>query len=86
MEIRYHRNFEKNFEKLDKKLKDKVIAKIAVFIDDPFNKQLRNHPLVGNLKGKRALVVTGDCRIIFEEIDDYVLVIMLDVGTHNQVY
>lgn len=38
------------------------------------------------MKGKRAFSVTGDMRIIFEEFDDYVLVIMLDIGTHAQVY
>lgn len=36
--------------------------------------------------GKRAISVMGDMRIIFEEFNDYTLVLMLDVGTHNQVY
>lgn len=37
-------------------------------------------------RGKRSFSVTGDMRIIFEEHENYTMVLMLDVGTHNQVY
>lgn len=86
MEIRYHKNFLKRFKKLSPNLKDKTISAIGKFTKNPRNPSLRNHALKGRLFGKRAFCVTGDIRVIFEEFDDYVLVIMLDVGTHNQVY
>ena len=86
MQIKYHKNFEKRFKKLDKKLREKVTEKIGIFIKTPLAKELYNHPLTGNMARKRAFSVTGNYRVVFEEIDDYVLVIMLDVGTHNQVY
>lgn len=86
MEIQFHKNFEKRFKKLDERLKGKVLNKLELFIDNPFEASLKNHPLKGALKGKRAFSVTGDVRVIFEEVDDYLLVIMLDLGTHNQVY
>jgi len=86
MEIKFHKSFEKSFKKLPRGLKDKVINAIALFAKNPQDKQLKNHPLKGNLCGKKSFSVTGDLRIIFEEIDNYVLVIMLDVGTRNQVY
>lgn len=86
MKIQYHRNFEKSFKKLNLKLKEKTIATIRKFTKNPFDASLRNHALQGKLEGKRAFSVTGDVRIIFEECDGYVLVIMLDVGTHSQLY
>lgn len=86
MKIRYHKSFEKSFKKLPKGLKAKTKEAIATFVKDPFAKKLRNHALKGNMKGRRAFSVTGDVRIIFEEYDGYTLVLMLDVGTHNQIY
>lgn len=86
MKIKYHKHFEKRFKKLSPSLKENVIAAIEKFTEDPFDKTLKNHQLTGKLKGKRAFSVTGSVRVIFEECDDYVLVIMLDVGTHAQVY
>jgi mRNA-degrading endonuclease YafQ of YafQ-DinJ toxin-antitoxin module len=38
------------------------------------------------LLGKKAISINSDLRIIFEEFDDYTLVVFLDLGTHNRVY
>lgn len=86
MKIQYARLFEKRFKKLSPKLKEKVVQVIEKFSQNPHDKTLNNHPLKGKLEGKRALSVTGDMRIIFCEYDRYVVVLMLDVGTHNQIY
>lgn len=86
MEIIYHKKFEKKFKKLNDKIKNKVKSTIKKFTTNPGDKNLRNHALKGKLEGKRAIWVTGDIRIIFQEMNDYVLVIMLDVGTHTHVY
>ena len=86
MNIRYHKNFEKHYKKLQRQDKEKVLQAISKFSKDPFNSTLRNHPLHGIVEGKRSFSAANDLRIIFEEYDNHVLVIMLDVGTHNQVY
>jgi addiction module RelE/StbE family toxin len=86
MNIDFHKNFIKNYRRLDLKLRKRVDATIKKFRTNPFNPILKNHALKGKLKGKRAFSITGDCRVIFEEYDNYVLVIMVDIGTHNQVY
>jgi len=86
MKIVYHKNFIKSYKMLPQNLKSKVQNTILVFSKTPKAKSLRNHVLKGKLKGKRAISVTNDYRIIFEEHDNYVVVIMLDLGTHNQVY
>ena len=86
MEIRYHRHFLKRFKKLTPGLKGKTISAIKKFTKNPRDPSLRNHMLKGRLVGKRAFWVTSDVQVIFEEFNDYIFVIMLDVGTHNQVY
>lgn len=86
MKIIYHKRFEKRFKKLPLNLKEKTISAIQHFSKKPFDPLLKNHALTGKLSGRRAFSVTSNIRIIFEEYDNYVLVIMLDVGTHNQVY
>ena len=86
MRIRYHKKFIKRFKKLSPTLRKRVVSSIRKFTKDPFDKTLHNHLLAGDLLGKRAFSVTGDLRVIFEEHDNYVVVIMLDVGTHSQVY
>lgn len=86
MKIVYHKKFTKRFERLSFKLQNRAIETIELFQKNPSSLVLRNHALKRNMAGKRAISVTGDVRIVFEEYDNYVLVIMLDVGTHNQVY
>jgi len=86
MKIYRHKYFKKRYKKLSSKLRDKVDVAILKFYENPFDKTLNNHALKRKLFDKRAISVTGDVRIIFEEIDDYVIVLMLDVGTHSQVY
>lgn len=86
MEIKFTKKFEKRMKKLSPKLKQKVILTVEKFSKNPHEKSFRNHELKGNLLGCRAISVTGDVRIVFKEYDDYVLVVMVDVGTHAQVY
>lgn len=86
MIIDFHKSFMKSYGKLSPKLKQKTDLVVRSFRNNPRDVSLRNHALSGKMDGRRAISVTGDIRIIFEEYDDYVLVVMLDVGTHGQVY
>lgn len=86
MIVQFHQNFEKQFKKFSPALRAKTQATIAKFIRNPNDPRLRNHALKGALTGKRAFWVTGDVRVIFEVYGDYVLVILLAVGTHSQMY
>lgn len=86
MKLIFHKNFDKAYQKISAKIQLKVDETIEVFCGDPFEKSLRNHPLQDDLKGKRAISVTGDIRIIFEEYDGYMIVEMLNVGKHTKVY
>lgn len=86
MQIKYHKKFNKKFYKFTPKLRKKIRNIIELFKENPHNPILKNHALKGRLKGQRAFSATGDIRIIFKKTNDYVIVIMLDVGIHNQVY
>ena len=86
MKIKFSKRFEKRFKRLESRKQKKILNIIDIFSENPHTKSLHNHSLNGRLEGKNAITVSGDIRIIFEEFDNYVLVIMLDVGSHNQVY
>lgn len=86
MIIRFHRQFDKHYVKLSRKVQERVDSVLELFQANPLNRVLKNHALKGSLTNKRAISVSGDIRIIFEQHDDYYLVVMLDVGTHNQIY
>lgn len=86
MKIKYHKRFEKQFKKLLEKDKQKIIKTIEKFINDPGDKNLRNHALKGFLLGKRSISAGPDFRIIFEEFSNYTFVVFLDLGKHNRVY
>ena len=57
---------------------------------DPFNPLLRTHKLKGDLSGTWACTVEYDCRIIFEFVQNpdsgQEEILLIDIGTHNEVY
>ena len=86
MKLKYHKRFDKQFRKLSAKDKERVIRSVDKFIDNPRDRSLRNHQLKGVLLGKRAISAGPNLRIIFEEFENYTLVIFLDIGKYNRVY
>ena len=86
MKIVFKKSFEKQYKKLQQTEQLKVEEAIRLFFKNPLDPLLRNHALKGKLQGKRAIWVTGDMRIIFQEYDSYAMVECLAVGSHNQVY
>lgn len=86
MNIFYSKKFVKSFEKLPMKLKKKVSEKIELFIQNRFDEALNNHSLKGGFVGLRSISVNGDLRIIFKEEKGYTIVIMLNIGSHSQLY
>ena len=86
MKIKYHKRFEKQFKKLLEKDKQKVIKAINKFIINYQDRSFQNHSLKGALLGKRAISAGPNLRIIFEEFNNYTLVVFFDLGKHNRVY
>ena len=86
MNIKYHKRFEKQFKKLLEKDKQKVIKIVDLFIVNHQDRRLRNYSLKGTLLDKRSISAGPNLRIIFEEFNNYTLVVFLDLGKHNRVY
>lgn len=86
-QIVFARKFEKHYVsriRRDKKLSKAFDARYRLFVVGERDYPLNDHPLTGNMAGKRAFSITADVRVVYEETEDEI--VFLDVGTHNQVY
>lgn len=87
MEIRYHRNFLKSYRKRIKpnsRLDIQFKERISLFKENPKNPLLKDHRLTGGKRQYHSFSVTGDVRVIYQKLAD--IIILYDIGTHNQVY
>ena len=86
MNIDFSKSFDQQFQgRLTTKQRQDVLEVIELFIDEPFNKDLRNHSLYGKWSGHRSISVSGDLRLHFKVISaDRVL--FEAVGSHTQLY
>jgi len=86
MIIRFNKSFLKDLKKLRKNEKQRVKEALRVFELNPYDSQLRNHKLKGEMKNCRAIWAGGNIRLIFIEKDKYIEVVFLFVGSHDEVY
>ena len=84
MKVYFSREFIKNLKKAPKRVKIAFKNRLEIFLKDPFDSRLRNHPLKGKLKGYRSINITGDWRALFKETEDGVYFTV--IGTHSQLY
>lgn len=75
----------KKWKKKHPDLMAKFEDKLALFCSEPFHPSLKTHGLSGNLKGYFAFSITYEYRLVFKFIvEDKVL--LVDIGTHDEVY
>lgn len=86
MRLEYSKEFLKGYRKLDLRGKEAVDRALVRFQEDPFWPGLRNHPLKGEFVGSRSIDAGFDLRIVLRERDNYMEVLLLQVGTHSQLY
>lgn len=86
MIIKRHKKFTKQFSKLSERQKDSVRKTIIKFAGNPFDKSLYNHPLQGQRLGQRSISVEHDLRILFRETGHYIEVLLMEIGSHSQLY
>lgn len=84
--IIYLRRFNKQLAKLQKYQQLQIADVIVLFGKNPFDPVLKNHKLKGDMKGRRSISAGFDLRIIYEERDGHTVVIMIAVGTHEEIY
>ena len=86
MKLYYANQFLRSFKKLPAEIQLRVRKAIDIFRNDPFNAQLQNHKLKGRHKKLRAFSAAHDLRIIYKEEENHAVVLIIRVGTHDQVY
>ncbi len=67
-------------------LKKKFWNALELFSDNPFDSRLKTHKLTGKLDGLWALSVDYDCRIVFKFLKTPDEVLLIDIGSHDEVY
>lgn len=59
---------------------------METFCENPFDARLKTHKLTGKLAGLWALSVDTDCRVVFKFLKDKNEVLLIDIGSHEEVY
>jgi len=86
MKIYRKKKFLKQYLKLSKEKQKKINNALLIFEQNPFEKILKNHQLNGKFSDLRSISITGDLRIIFKEENNYLVVMLIQVGSHSQLY
>lgn len=84
-------SFKRAYKKLVKNnfvLKSKIVASLELLAKDPYYPGLKTHKLHGNLSHLLSAYVDYDYRIIFsvQTIDNVPSIVLVDIGTHEEVY
>jgi addiction module RelE/StbE family toxin len=88
MTIKPHPKYKKAYQKRIKphpELVARATHRLTLFQQNPSNPLLKDHALKGSDQHLRAFSISGDIRIIYQQLDQDT-VLFLDIGTHNQVY
>jgi mRNA interferase YafQ len=86
-------SFRKAFKRATRRapdLSDKVFRTLQRLVENPSDPVLKTHKLSGRLSGLWACWVEYDCRIVFAFKPDPAgqeqLILLVDIGTHDEVY
>lgn len=86
-ELEVTSHFRRKYKKLvakNKILKDQIALSLKQLAKDPKSKNLRSHKITSSEYGNVfSSSVTGDIRIIWKEIDDKLVLLLLDIGGHS---
>ncbi len=88
MKIQLSSYFHRKIKKEDVRIQKSFKEALRLFILNPFDPQLDNHPLKDPWKGCRSIDVTAEYRAIYEEIEDAEEVVahFITMGTHRELY
>ena len=85
MKIVLHNRFLKQYSKLRTKDQEKFRARRDLFLTDPHNPTLNNHPLSGKYKGYCSINITGDIRVIYKLVHENTA-LFVAIGSHSSLY
>ena len=76
----------KRFVRKNPQLQEKIFSTLSILEKDPFASSLKSHKLSGQLEGLYACFVAYNCRIIFALREEDKAIVLIDIGTHDEVY
>lgn len=86
-------SFKRAFKRVLRKnprLEEAIFEVLELLVTDPFAPTLKSHKLKGDLEGLWACWVEYDCRIIYtfqpNPDEDEDTIVLIDIGTHDEVY
>lgn len=88
LEVDYHKQFIKNYKARiyhQPKLVSTFKERLKLFLNKTSSPIHKDHALTGTLRGYRAFSLNGDFRVIYTYTTEN-KIILVDIGTHNQVY
>lgn len=79
-------SFKKDYKRLDEYKRSKVKDALKIFRENPHHPQLKTHKLKGSKEELYSFSADYDLRVIFKYENNKIIVILISVGTHSQVY
>ena len=80
----------KRYTRNNPSLRDRIFQVLEQLAKNPFHSKLKTHKLSGQLKGLYSSWVEYDCRIVFAFEPDpdngEEMIVLIDLGTHDEVY
>jgi addiction module RelE/StbE family toxin len=88
MKIQFSTYFYRKIKKEDVRIQKSFKEALKLFMSNPSDLKLDNHPLKDPWKGCRSIDITADYRAIYEEINenDKVIAHFITIGTHRELY
>ena len=88
-EVRFTTQFKKDLKLAKKQGKDteKLFAVIEKLANgEPLEEKYRDHDLSGNYKGCRECHIEPDWLLVYEVIDDVLVLMLYRVGSHSDLF
>ena len=82
---RFTKLFEKQYAKLPSAKQNAVDSALFLYLEKPDAPLLRRHVLKGEFAGQTSISAGGDLRIHLIE-DDTIIIVVVCVGSHSQLY
>ena len=89
MEVSFSNSFKKAYTKRIKStdIEREFWVRLELFINDPFDAKLKTHKLTGKLKDLWSFSIDYDHRVVFFFTKERPRrSILIDIGTHDEVY
>jgi len=86
MKIESTKRFHKAYARLSPTQRKAVDKALLAYGENRHHPVLQDHALKGKMQGLRAFSAGWDLRVIYREEGGFITIVLIDTGTHNQVY